>query len=108
GLPAGTGKAGFGGDVSEGSVPVVVIELGGRRLAWRPGRVQPSSIGEINVNPAVLIVIEEGDTASLGLNDVTLAVDTTPDIRTVEAGLTGHVHKLHIWSRAPRRWRGNC
>ena len=81
GLPAGAGKAGFGGNVGEGSVAVVVIELGGRRLAWRPGRVQAGSIGEINVNPAVLIVIEERDTTSLRLNDVTLAVDATPDIR---------------------------
>src|SRR5208282_1837001 len=100
-------EAGFRRHVGECSVAVVVIELGGRRLAWQPGGVQASSIGEINVEPAVLIVIKERDAASLGLNDITLAVNTAPNIGCREPGLTRHIHKLHFWSRAFRGWAGN-
>src|SRR5208283_2347549 len=73
-LPAGAAEAGFGCDVSERSVAVVVIKLGGGRMAWRPFCVQASSVGEINVQPAILIVIEERDAAAFGLNDVILVV----------------------------------
>ena len=59
--------------------------MGRRRLARRPLGVEPVAIGEINVQPAVVVVIEKGKPASLSFDDVSLAVDGAPDVRYIQS-----------------------
>src|SRR5208282_5529445 len=102
GLPSAAPKTGFGRHVGERAIAVVVIKLGGWCMARWPGSVQARSIGEINVKPPVLVVVEEYDSATLCLNDVTLLVNTAPHIRRRKSGLTCHIHKLNLRSGALR------
>src|SRR5215831_6817534 len=63
-------------------------------MAFRPLGVQPRSIGQINVEPAVVVVVEEGQSTALGLNDKPLVFEPAPHVGSCEAGLAGHIHKL--------------
>ncbi len=109
GLPAAAAEARFCGHVGKRSVAIVAIKLSGRRLAFRPGGKQARAVGEINIEPAVLIVIEKSNAAAFGLDDVLLVVDPAPDIRSRESGFTGYIHKLHLRGRTLcRRWRRGC
>ncbi len=63
-------------------------------------RVEPISIGEVDVQPSVMVIVEKGQSASLGLNDGPFMVDAAPHIGNGEPGLLGHIHKLD------RRCRG--
>ena len=43
-------------------------------------RIEPVSVGEIDVQPSVMVIIEKSQSASLGLNDGTFVVDAAPHI----------------------------
>ncbi len=49
--------------------------------------VQPGAVGQIDVEPSVIVVIEEGDAAALGLDDVALVIEAAPDVGDGESGL---------------------
>ena len=72
-----------------------------RRFAGRPVRIEAAAVGEIDVEPSVVVVVEKGDAAALGLDDDALVFDAAPDIRNVQAGLLCHIDELD-----GRRWRG--
>ena len=55
--------------------------MGGGLFARGPVCIETASIGEVDIEPAVLVVIEERDAASLGLDDDALLVDSAPDVR---------------------------
>ena len=95
GLPAGAGKSGFVGYVGEGSVAVVLVQMRPGGLPGRPVFAEARSIGQINIEPAVVVVIEERDPAALGFDDVALVIDRAPDIGNVESGFAGYVYELH-------------
>ncbi len=103
GLPAGAREAGFFGDVGESSVAIIFVEMRGRCLAGRPVRVETRAVGEINVEPAVVVVIEKGEAAAFGFDDVALVIDSAPDIGSVEAGFARDVDEGD-WISA--RWSG--
>ena len=100
GLPAGARQAGFFGDVGEGAVAIVFVEMRSRRLAGRPVGVEARAVGEINVEPAVVVVIEKGQAAALGFDDVALVIDRAPDVGSIQAGFVGHVDECD--------WRSCC
>ena len=90
-LPAGTRQAGFCGHIGEGSVAIVLIEMGGGRLTCGPLGVKSRAVGQVDIEPAVVIIVEEGNPAAFRLNDVLLMVGRTPDIGSFQSGLPGHV-----------------
>ena len=77
----------------------------GRCFSGGPTRIEPVSIGEVDVEPSVVVVVEEGQSAPFGLNDGALVVDTAPHIGDIQSGLLGHIHKLHGKRRGIRNRR---
>ena len=57
-------------------------------------RIEPIAIGEIDVEPAIVVVVEKGDPASFGLDDETFVLDPAPDVGNMQAGLAGHIEIL--------------
>ena len=72
GLPAGARQAGFFGNVGESAVAVVLVKMRCRCFPGRPVRVEPGSVGQINVKPSVVVVIEKSQAAAFGFDDVLL------------------------------------
>src|SRR5579872_1220112 len=84
--PAGRGEARFRRHVGESAVMVIVIETIARTL---PGgkSLEPCAIHQKNVGPAVVVVVEDRDAGSCGLDDVFLGVDAAEDFLRGQAGL---------------------
>ena len=57
-------------------------------------RIEPVAIGEIDVQPAVVVVVEEGQSASLGLDDDPLVIDAAPHVGDGQPCLLRHVDIL--------------
>ena len=89
GLPAGAPQAGFFGDVGESAVAIVFVEMRGGSLAGRPVGVEACAVGQINVQPAVVVVVEKGQAAAFGFDDVTLVIDRAPDVGSSSDRLRG-------------------
>ncbi len=70
--PPAVGHAGPGRHVGEGPVTVVVEEGSGRRLLLAPQRREGGAVHEVGVQPAVVVVVHEGDAGAGGLQDVVL------------------------------------
>src|SRR5690348_12774119 len=67
----------------------------GGRLSCGPFLVEACSVGQVDIEPSVLIVIEERDAATFGFDDVALMVLASPDVRDGEPGLAGYVDELN-------------
>jgi len=63
-------------------------------LTGGPLFAELSSVGEIDIEPAIVVVIEEGETGAFGFDDVALVIGIAPDVGGVEAGFAGHVDEL--------------
>ena len=94
GLPTRAAKTGSFRDVGERAVAIVLVETRSRSFARGPFGVEARSVGQINVEPAVMIVIEEGEAATLRFDDVLLVIDTAPNIGRNQAGFASHVDEL--------------
>ena len=100
GLPAGAGEAGFFGDVCEGSITIIFVQMRSGGFAGGPVGIEARSVGEIDVQPTVKVIIEKSEAAALGFNDVFLVIGAAPDIGNGQAGLASYVDELNR-----RRWR---
>src|SRR5262249_29762827 len=88
--PAGVSQAGLCGDVGERSVAVVVKQVAGGVLASR--RLKGSAVHEENIEPAVVVVVEERGAAAHHLEEKGLLVGMAGYIsRAQEAGFGGDV-----------------
>src|SRR5271165_1463107 len=65
GLPTRPSDSGFLRNVSKRSVPIVLIQVRSGRGAGGPLGVQSRSVGQIDIEPAVAVVIKEGQPAAL-------------------------------------------
>ncbi len=83
GLPAGTRKARLFGDVSESSIAIISVEMRSRRFSFSPLRVEARAVSEIDIEPSVLIVIEKGQAATFGFDDVAFVVEAAPHIGSI-------------------------
>src|ERR1700758_2076415 len=79
----------------------------GGLLPRSPVRVEPASIGEIDVEPSVIVIIKEGDAAAFRLDDDSFLVDASPDIGDVQARLLCYIDKLNRRVRRSRHGRFN-
>ncbi len=77
-LPTGAPQAGFLGDVGKGSVAIIFVEMRSGGLAGRPVGVEARAVGEIDVEPAIIVVVEERQAAAFGFDDVALVIDARP------------------------------
>ena len=88
--PACGGQARLRSYVAEGSIVVVAVKMvAGALSGGKP--FEGCSVHEEDVWPSVVVVIEDGDAGSGGLNDVFLGLHAAEDIRTHQAGLFGYV-----------------
>jgi len=46
-------------------------------------RIEPASIGQVDIQPAIVVVVEKRQPASLGFNDDTLSIYAAPHIGVV-------------------------
>src|SRR5262249_49195596 len=76
--------------VCEGSVVVVVIQATGRPFS-RGKSIEFGAIYQKDVGPAIVVVVENGDAVSRGLDDVFLGVDSAEDVLCSQPRLFGDV-----------------
>ena len=93
--PTGPAQSGFFGNVRKCAIAVILEKMLGGRLAIGVGLLagEAVTVGQVDVDPAILVVIEEGQPAALGFHDVFLALDAAPYVRHVQAGLFGYIHE---------------
>ena len=90
----------FLGDVGKGAIAVILIEPVGRPL-HRPFVACPRQ--QEDVEPAVVVIVEEGDTATHRLQDVIHAIWGTEDHRCAQASARGDIGEVRVkWK--PRRF----
>ena len=94
-LPTGACEARLASNVAERAVAIVFEKLGGWRFSFRPLLAKTGSIGQVHIEPAVVVVVKERDSASLGLDDVAFVVNATPDVGNVQASFVSYVYELH-------------
>ncbi len=68
--PALVGNAGFFGDVGEGAVVIVVKERSFGCGGFSGQGVGGGAVDEIDVEPAIVVVVDEADAGAVGLDDV--------------------------------------
>ena len=69
GLPSAASESRLLGHVGECAVAIVLEKMRGGCFAGGPVRVEPVSIGQIDVEPSVIVIVKEGDAAALRLDD---------------------------------------
>src|SRR5207244_5750330 len=92
-LPSGLSQARTFRHVREGAIPIVLEQVRGRRFTRRPARAEPVTVRQVDVQPAVVIVVEKGEAASLGFHNVSLVFYATPDVGHVQTSFSGYIHK---------------
>ncbi len=88
--PAAVCKAGFGGDVGEGAVAVVFEEVRDWFLALGKA-FDAGAVDEEDVDPVVVVVVEESYTTACGFEEVSVLVFTAEDGFGIKAGLASDV-----------------
>src|SRR5258707_7671050 len=68
--------------------------MGSGSLSGGPLFAELGAVGEVDVEPAVVIVVEEGQAGAFGFDDVAFVVGIAPDVGRVEAGFAGDVDEL--------------
>ena len=95
GLPTGARESRFAGNVAERAVAIVFKELRCWRFSFRPLLAKTGSIGQVDIEPAVVVIVKKRDSASLGLDDVAFVISTAPDVGNVQASFVSYVYELH-------------
>lgn len=80
------------GNVGECSIAIVFEEMGERFLALRE-TFNAGAVDEEDVEPVVLVIVEEGNTATSRFEKVTILVFSAVDRFSVQARLPGYVDK---------------
>ncbi len=81
------------GDVGECAVAIVLVQPVGATVR---GTFQPRAAQKKNIQPSVIVVIDEGGAAAYGLDDVLFAVDAAVDHRLFQPGAFRDVHKVSV------------
>src|SRR5271169_2830777 len=85
------------GDVREGSITVIAVEMTCGLLPLREA-LQPAPVDEEDIGPAVIIEIDESRAAACGLDDESLGFDASIFSRCGDTRPLGDVHKVDLWS----------
>ena len=83
-------EPGLQGDVGEGAVAIVLEQVRVRLLAFGEA-FQPPAVHQEDVEPAVVVVVVEGDAAAGGLEQILVLVLAAEDGLGVEAGFASDV-----------------
>src|SRR5205807_8204498 len=92
-LPSRARQSRFCSDIGEGTVVIVFKEVcSGRGSRW-PLSIESITVGEINIQPTIIVIVEEREPAALGLNDVAFAIRRTPHVGNVESCLMCDIYE---------------
>src|SRR5579872_1805135 len=94
-LPSTASQARFLCDIGECAVAVVLVEMGCRLFAGGPVFIDPIPIGEVDVEPTVVVVIKKSDATALRLDDDAFVFHASPHVGDGETGSLGHIDELH-------------
>ena len=94
-LPTRTSESRLFCNIGKCAVAFVLVKVRDRFLSSGPMRAEPISIRKVDVEPAVIIVIKEGQTASLGLNDDSLVIDAAPHVGDIQPSFFSHIEILN-------------
>src|SRR4029077_21213679 len=100
--PAGMNEARLSGDVGESTVAIIFVQAIGGLLAGGKA-FQPRAIHQENIEPAIVVVIVEGDAATGGLQQIFVFVLAAKNHFGVEAGFFRDVYEIDPERRG--RWR---
>jgi hypothetical protein len=62
-------------------------QCGMRRRLFAVQRIEGGTIDQIDVEPAIVVVIEEGNAAAFGFNDGSFVIDAAPDVGDCQTSL---------------------
>ena len=91
--PAVVGHAGLRGHVGKRSVVVVMEERGVRRRGLAGERVIGRAIDEVDVEPAVVVVVDKAHAGAVGLQDVLFGAGAHHVLPASQAGRLAHILK---------------
>ena len=97
-------------DINKRAVVVVVVEVAGRRLSGRK-TLKCGAIDDEDIGPAIVVVIEDGDAGTGGLNNVFLCTDAAENGVHRKASLLSDVNEVgyaRVRSLAEQRGRENA
>ena len=95
--PAGFCQARFYRDVAKGAVPVVVVEPVGDA---RGGAGECASAKHQDVDPAIVVVVEKGASATNRFQDVVLGAGRTVKNGMIDSRLLRHLDKMGVVGQA--------
>ena len=78
--------------------------MGNGHLSGRPVSIESRPVCQVDIEPAIIVVIEKGEAAALRFNDVAFAIDATPDIWRVQSGSAANVYEYNGKWRDSRRF----
>ena len=91
--PARPRKAGFRGHIGERTVAIVPVQaIAGARWCGAEARAPQDQ----DVEPAVVIVVEKSDTATVGFENAPLGIDTAVNAGRRQAGLVRDIGELRV------------
>src|SRR4029077_1490731 len=103
--PAGMNEARLSGAGGERTVAIIFVQAIGGLLAGGKA-FQTRAIHQKNIEPAIVVVIVEGDAAAGGLQQIFVFVLAAKNHFGVEAGFLRDVHEIDPERRGRRRcWR---
>ena len=92
--PTGTAETGFVGDVGEGAVTIVLEEVRARFLAFGEA-FQTRAVYDKDVEPAVVVVIVEGNSAAGRLEQIFVLVLSAKDGFGIQARFRCDINETH-------------
>src|SRR5262249_23098138 len=95
GLPSCSRQTRFLGHIGERAVAIVFVEVRRGGLARWPFGIQPRPVREIDVEPAVVIVIEKSQATSFCFDDRLLTFRSAPYVGRGESRIACDVNKSH-------------
>jgi len=96
--PAVATDAGLRGDIGESAITIIFKEVGDWFLA-KSGGLELATVDKENVEPAVVVIVVEGDAAAGGFEEIFIFVFAAVDGFGVEGGVFGDVEKIHAEGR---------
>jgi len=91
--PAGIGQAGFFGHIGKRAVAIVVIQSASRGM-WIAGSVHRQSVGEVNVQATIVVVVKERHSSADGFDDVFFF--GSGNMPEGNAGSIGDINKMRM------------
>jgi hypothetical protein len=88
--PSAATQAGLEGDIGEGAIAIIFEEAGDGFLAFGEA-LETCAVDEEDVEPVVVIVVVEGDTAAGGFEEILVLVLAAVGGLGVEAGLASYI-----------------